>query len=236
MIRDRCRDENPFLPDMGYSLRRYFVDEFHIKEISEIPRNSLVLDLGGNKLNKRGLFDIEHYGLRVIYSNLSPSKSPDVQADAGETPFKSRLFDVVICSELLEHVYSPADVINEVYRILAPGGIVLICIPFMNNIHGDPFDFGRYTDFFLRRLLESAGFSDILIEKQGLFWCVITDMLRGLVYSKAAKWKNAAAIKFTSHLLYLAKRKAILWDGRSGRDRFLSSFTTGFGIRAIKND
>ena len=75
-----------------------------------------MLDLGGNRVGKRGLFDIEQYDFEVIYANLSRAKKPDVQSNASCLPFREAAFDAVICSELLEHVPYPPDVLREIFQ------------------------------------------------------------------------------------------------------------------------
>ena len=222
----------------GYSLRRYFVDEFHFRHVPILPPGSQVLDLGGNKIRKRGQFDIEHCNLHVIYANLSTLKHPDVQADAAYLPFKDAYFDAVICSELLEHVPNPPAVLREAYRILRKGGALLICVPFLFRIHGDPYDYGRYTDYYWYENLTRVGFADIQIEKQGLFWSVLADMLRGLTYQTAQenRPKSAWVRRQIVMLVGKAKELALAWDAQPEHREspFFSSFTTGFGIRATK--
>jgi len=164
--------------DLSYSLRRYFVDEFHFCHVPNLPANSRVLDLGGNKFRKRGQFDIEHYNLRVVYANLSTAKQPDVLVDAAWAPFQGECFDAVICSELLEHVPDPLVILREVHRVLRVGGTLLSCAPFLYRIHGDPYDFGRYTDYSWHSILQEVGFHDIMIEQQGLFYSVLVDFLK----------------------------------------------------------
>jgi len=96
------------------------VDDFHFRHVALIPAGSKVLDLGGNKILKRGCFDIEQYPIHTVYMNLSTAKKPDVQASASEIPFKDDCFDALICSELLEHVPNPSQVIKEAYRVIRP--------------------------------------------------------------------------------------------------------------------
>ncbi len=115
--------------DLGYSLRRHFVDQFHLRHVPILAESSLLLDLGGNRVGKRGLFDIEEYGLHVIYANLSTKKKPHVQAQAERFPFRDGSFDAVVCSELLEHVPSPPVVLAEIHRLLKTQGTVFICVP-----------------------------------------------------------------------------------------------------------
>ncbi len=73
------------------------MDEFHFRNVASLPDGGLILDLGGNRIAKRGLFDIERYDLRVIYANLSTAKRPHVQAEAEHLPFMAGKFDAVIC-------------------------------------------------------------------------------------------------------------------------------------------
>jgi ubiquinone/menaquinone biosynthesis C-methylase UbiE len=225
------------LKSLGYSLRRYFVDEFHFRHVQDFQPGSRVLDLGGNGVGKRGFFDIEGYDLQVLYANLSAEKVPDVRTEASGLPFRDNAFDGIICSELLEHVSSPPAVLRDIHRVLRVGGLLLICVPFLNRIHGDPYDFGRYTDHYWLEALGSAGFSDILIEKQGFFWCVLMDMIRDFAYQKtgAGGLSSQPVRRFIESAVYLGKRSALAWDrSHAGGDTWHQSFTTGFGIKARK--
>ncbi|MDQ7782423.1 MAG: methyltransferase domain-containing protein [Desulfomonilaceae bacterium] len=224
--------------DLGYSLRRHFVDQFHFRHVADLTPGALVLDLGGNRIAKRGLFDIEHYGLQVVYANLSTAKQPHVQMDAAALPFGEGRFHAVICSELLEHVPDPVAVQSEIYRVLRPQGIALMCVPFLNKIHGDPYDYGRYTEFFWSNHLERIGFRDIEIERHGSFWSVLVDMLRDLACTMLGRrgWGLVSLIRLVSFMLFVAKIKALKWDGSTDSKRSLvpEGYTTGFGITAVK--
>jgi len=221
-------------------MRRYFVDCFFFRQVPRLERKSRILDLGGNKEAKRGQFNIEAYGLDVIYADITNRKRPDVRTDAMGIAFKDKTFHAVICSELLEHVIDPLRVLQEVSRVLKPGGVLLVCVPFLFRIHGDPQDFGRYTDFYWTRALEKTGFHAIGIEKQGLFWSVLLDMLRGAVSNFAIlkktslKWIRRLAVLFLSFMAGIVIKHEAKNECR--RDPYFASFTTGFGIRAAKND
>jgi SAM-dependent methyltransferase len=224
--------------DLTYSLRRHFVDEFHFRNVASLPDGGLILDLGGNRIAKRGLFDIERYDLRVIYANLSTAKRPHVQAEAEHLPFMAGKFDAVICSELLEHVPEPAVVLSEIHRVLRQEGTLLMCVPFMNRIHGDPHDYGRYTDYYWQRTLQGLGFGEIFIEKQGRFWSVLADMLRELatMNAKSSGFQSDLLARLFSYAFGGGRRRAVEWDNRlaSKENHSLNGFTTGFGIRAKK--
>lgn len=217
---------------LNYSVRRYFVDEFHFRYVPLLPAGSHVLDLGGNKTHKRGMFNIEDYKLRVVYLNLSTSKHPDVQADCRQLPFADFSFNAVICAEVLEHVSEPTGVLREISRILRPGGTLLATVPFLYPVHADPHDFGRYTDHYWTGVLKESGFEDMTIERQGLFFSVLANFFKlyaNRMYRRPfrdlAKWPVG-----------MFQRWAFKRDQTAATQShpFLSSFTTGFGIRATK--
>jgi SAM-dependent methyltransferase len=203
-----------------------------------IPAGSLVLDLGGDKIRKRGQFDIEQYNVRVVYANISSAKRPDILADAAYVPFRSNSFDAIVCSELLEHVLDPPSVLREVHRLLRSQGEALICVPFLFRIHGAPHDYGRYTDYYWLQTLRMIGFYDIEIEEHGLFWSVIIDMLRSF-FSHVTTEKRLWSVWTRRQLVRLAglgRKAALRWEAKPEHQKhpFYSSFTTGFGIRAMK--
>ncbi len=225
---------NPHLDSVYYSLRRYFIDEFYLRQAEALPAGSRVLDLGGHKIRKRGQFNIEHYNLPVTYVNLTPVKRPDVQADAARVPLRSSSFEVVICSELLEHVPHPPAVLGEVHRLLQPGGIALLGVPFLHPIHGDPYDFGRYTDHYWQTVLGDIGFEQIHIERQGQFFVVLADFIK--LYAAYARWHKRRRYRPLLWLLRRGQRWALRMEQRPARQEhpFFRAFTTGFGIRACK--
>ena len=55
----------------------------------------------------------------------------------------------------MEHVSDPFDVVNEIFRVLKPGGKGYFVIPFSYKNHGAPFDFYRYTKSGLHALLKN---------------------------------------------------------------------------------
>ena len=224
--------------DISYSLRRYYVDEFHLRQVAKLEPGSVVLDLGGNRLGKRGTFDLDRFGLVITYANLSLTKKPDVQSDATALPFQESIFDCVICSELLEHVPDPVRVIAEIRRVLKKSGEALICVPFSFPIHADPSDYGRYTGFYWNEVMGSQGFGQILIENQGGFWSVLVDMIRYYTYSRTKMWgaERAKTLEVIGRLLGMLKQGAINSDGRNKKtsQENLIGYTTGFGVRACK--
>lgn len=61
-------------------------------------------------------------------------------------------FDIVVCTEVLEHTLNPFEAVKEIYRILKPNGIACISVPFNLRIHGPLPDCWRFTEHGLRAL------------------------------------------------------------------------------------
>lgn len=79
----------------------------------------------------------------------------DIVADVHSLPLKDNAFDILILSEVLEHLHSPEKAISEGRRIIKTGGIVIVTVPFIFPIHEAPNDFFRFTRFGLLHLFRS---------------------------------------------------------------------------------
>jgi SAM-dependent methyltransferase len=67
---------------------------------------------------------------------------------------KSGKYDCIYCSGVLEHVDDFQSAVNEITRILRPGGLLLLGVPFRQAIHLAPTDYWRFTRYGLEKLLE----------------------------------------------------------------------------------
>jgi 2-polyprenyl-3-methyl-5-hydroxy-6-metoxy-1,4-benzoquinol methylase len=63
-------------------------------------------------------------------------------------------FDLVICTEVLEHTLKPWLAVDELHRMLRPGGCLALTSPFNFRIHGPEPDCWRFTESGLRSLLD----------------------------------------------------------------------------------
>lgn len=85
--------------------------------------------------------------------------------------------DTVLCTDVLEHIYEPRRLWTEFVRILRPGGVALVGVPFLYMIHEAPHDYHRYTDFALRRYAEDAGLVVVTLDPIGGLPHVVTDLV-----------------------------------------------------------
>jgi SAM-dependent methyltransferase len=73
-------------------------------------------------------------------------------------PASDSFFDMVLSTQVLEHVPEPANYVAECFRVLKPGGSLVVTTHGLFEEHGCPYDFQRWTADGLRLLLEKAGF------------------------------------------------------------------------------
>jgi SAM-dependent methyltransferase len=69
----------------------------------------------------------------------------DVVGDIHHLPIPDNSFDCAFCTGTLEHVRDPVQAVRELYRIVKPGGLVHIDVPFIQGYHPDPVDYWRFT-------------------------------------------------------------------------------------------
>lgn len=131
------------------------------------------------------------------YESLDVERKLDDQTFVGDIQsmpeVESERYDTVICSEVLEHVPRPSDALSEVQRILKPGGILILTVPFLARLHDEPHDFYRYTQHGLRYLLEANGFNVLSLDRVGSLFSfaghqISTALLGGTWHLPGLRW------------------------------------------------
>lgn len=120
------------------------------------------LDAGCGVMPFRKILEtrVSHYESLDIAPRVS---GVSVIADLRALPFEAASYDGALCSEVLEHVSDPRLALRELYRVIHPGGNLVLSVPFLARLHEEPHDYFRYTRHGLRHLLTEAGFRVIEI-------------------------------------------------------------------------
>jgi len=104
------------------------------------------------------------YYIGVDWAGSSHEALADIVADLNKPlPIESCVADIVVSLSVLEHLCEPQTMLNEAYRILKKGGVMIIHVPWQWWVHEAPHDYYRYTPYGLTYMLKKAGFDKINI-------------------------------------------------------------------------
>jgi 2-polyprenyl-3-methyl-5-hydroxy-6-metoxy-1,4-benzoquinol methylase/uncharacterized protein YbaR (Trm112 family) len=112
---------------------------------SQITKKSgLILDTGCGKAWVAEIFckrGFEVVSMDISFENTSKAllrypfeNHSAIVADVWSLPFKDNCFDYIIASEIIEHVVSPSVFIKQLFRVLAPGGALIITTPYKEKL------------------------------------------------------------------------------------------------------
>lgn len=206
--------------------------EYFTNELLGQDRGKIFIDLGAGPGRFRELINEFENFLAV---DFYPYHSVKVVADFTKPlPFKDNICDIVLLSNVLEHVPTPDLLIKECYRILKPGGVLIGAVPFLVKVHQEPYDFLRYTNFMLNHLLESSGFSQIGVKPLGQPIDLMETTLRRFFVML-----NAAPLnRINRFMARLSEKtaKCFLKIFRSVHKKAVTTykFTEGYGFKAQK--
>jgi len=127
-------------------------------------------------------------------------------------PFENDSFDSIFSTEVFEHVFNLPEMLDELNRVLKPGGQMLITCPFAICEHEQPNDFARYTSFAIRHLLQQHGFEVVQQEKlgtavQALWQMRITYWNLHVLY----KLRNIPVVRSGARLFFNSMMNAAAW-------------------------
>jgi methionine biosynthesis protein MetW len=163
------------------------------------------LDVGCGDGRKSGLWLAEHagsyVGVDISEAAVEAGRSFGLDCrqidDASELPFADGSFDVVVCTEVLEHLFAPQETVGEIRRVLRPAGTLIVTVPnvayWRKRLElallgrwdplGDALSVERpwrdpHLRFFtrptLKRLLVLSGFESVRVRgREGAFLCDI---------------------------------------------------------------
>jgi len=146
----------------GYN-REVWVSE----KARSVPSGSDVLDAGAGTGIYRDLFSHCNYKTQDFCQEPSTEgryTKMDYICDITDIPVPDKSFDVIICTEVLEHVPEPIKVVEEFSRILRSNGRLFITAPLGCGLHQKPYVYyGGYTPFWYEKFLPMYGFENLKI-------------------------------------------------------------------------
>ena len=160
---------NESLTDYPEKLSRYICDRFNLLDGQKL------LDLGcgrGEYLHGFNLCGLKTFG--IDQSSIGQKTSQQklikiVDLENEPLPYDDEMFDVIFCKSVLEHFYYPEKIVQEIFRILKKGGLVISMVPewesqwrifYIDYTHRTPFSLNSFEEIFLLH-----GFDNVQVER-----------------------------------------------------------------------
>ena len=150
---------------------RFLLDK-QVKKFSRYVTGR-VLDIGAGQVDRYSrYFSYDEY----VRMDVEPRQGVDMLGSADAIPVSDESFDSIVCTQVFEHLERPQQAAREMARVLKPGGYAVVTVPQMNELHEEPHDFFRYTNFGLITLFTTAGFEVIGLDQRGGFFATVAQM------------------------------------------------------------
>lgn len=116
--------------------------QFARDQLNVVPKAARILDVGCGT----GPYWALRPDLNWLGIDIYPSSNANYVIEPNGTfPIEKNSIDYVLCTQVLEHVQNPKLSISEIFRVLKPGGIAIVNMPFIYPFHGMPDDSRRWT-------------------------------------------------------------------------------------------
>jgi SAM-dependent methyltransferase len=138
----------------------------------------IALDVGAGGAPYQACLKEAGYAVRTLDIEAAPGV--DVVGTAEDTAIAEASIDLILCTQVLEHVRAPWLAMREFARVLRPGGVVVFSVPHVWFHHPHPHDYWRMTVEGVVALCEEGGFRVRGLTAQGgsaAAWFQVTNFL-----------------------------------------------------------
>jgi SAM-dependent methyltransferase len=201
--------------------------EFLGREFARILPGARVLTIGaGGEVSALLETHARRQKFTVTSFDIDEKYGPDILGDICAHDFGETSFDVIVLSEVLEHVHSPHLAIRNIHGVLRDDGRLILTVPFIFPIHERPHDYFRYTRYGLEFLLRE--FKDVHISERNSWAEAVNVLAPRLVVDKGRASRLVAPLFVVTAFL---KLPLVLLLGKLVRT---DAMTTGYVVTASK--
>jgi ubiquinone/menaquinone biosynthesis C-methylase UbiE len=187
-----------------------FRDEWQKQRIAELPAGARVLDAGAGEQRLRPLCEHLNYVAQDFaqydgkgdgigfQTGTWDQTNLDIVSEITSIPEADGAFDAVLCIEVLEHVPDPVRALEELCRLLKPGGILLVTAPFCSLTHFAPYHFSTgFSRYFYEHHLPRLGLAIEALVPNGNYFEYLAQEIRRLptIADKISKTITLVAFK-----------------------------------------
>lgn len=170
-------------------------------------------------------------------------KTTDVVADSHHLPFKDNSFEAIIALNVFEHLSDPVQASKEIFRVLKPGGRLVIRTAFMQPLHEEPYHYYNATKYgviqwFSNFQIMSCHISDNFSPACTIAW-LACELLSGIEQTYGANVRDKVSRTTLKEWTTLwpdpKQRKGKLWDLIHGLPKDVQErLAAGFELEATK--
>jgi SAM-dependent methyltransferase len=149
-----------------------FIFEFILEQRQQMDDQICILDAGAGEQPYSAIFKGLRYESTDMPGGFYKNKQ-DFECELHDIPKPNNYYDVILLTQVLEHVPNPQAILFEINRVLKPNGKLLISVPLNGPLHGEPWHFFQFTHHALNQLAINTNFHINQIEKVGgAFWFI----------------------------------------------------------------
>ncbi|MEH6503185.1 MAG: class I SAM-dependent methyltransferase [Cycloclasticus sp.] len=161
------------------------------KTLSAIPKGFRLLDAGAGELaNKKYCSHLTYVSQdfcqyegsgdkRGLQRGSWDTERVDIVCDITNISEGNESFDVILCSEVLEHLPNPVLALQEFRRLLKSGGTLILTAPFCSLTHFSPYHYSTgFNRYFYEYHLEKIGFEITEISTNGNYFDYLAQEIR----------------------------------------------------------
>jgi len=165
------------------------------KTLTSLPAGLKILDAGAGECQfKRFCSHLEYVSQdfgqyngegdeKGIQTKTWDNTQLDIVSDITEIPVSDASFDIIMCTEVFEHIPDPVSAIKEFSRILKPNGYLIITAPFCSLTHFAPYHFSTgFNRYFYEHNLSKFNFEMKEVTRNGNYFKYIAQEIRRIPY------------------------------------------------------
>jgi len=129
----------------------------NLRELTAADKSLTLVDFGCGDMPYRSVIEPMVGKYLGVDLDINPSADYHVDYDS-KTTLPDNFCDIILSNQVLEHVDSPHSYLSEAYRLLKPGGSMILTTHGYWYYHPTPYDYWRWTSAGLRKTIEADGF------------------------------------------------------------------------------